>query len=48
MDRRRTGKKCLKFQLQILKEIDGDIKDIKHVEELIKNPTYQNIQNRNW
>lgn len=49
-----TGKeaeqKCLKFQLQILKEINGDEKDIENVEKLMENPTYQdiNIKDRNW
>lgn len=42
-------KKCLKFQLKILQEINGDIRDIKYVEELMKNPTYQDeYKNRYW
>ncbi len=49
-----TGKeaeqKCLKFQLKILQEINGDNKDIEHVKKLMENPTYQDvdIKDRDW
>lgn len=43
-------KQCLKFQLKILKETNGDDKDIKYVKKLMDDPTYQDIdiENRDW
>lgn len=41
-------KKCLEFQHKILKELNANEEDIRYVEELIKNPTYQDIPNRDW
>lgn len=40
-------KKCLSFQLEVLREVNADNSMIAYIERLSKNPTYQG-HNRGW